>query len=144
MTIAGFRDGYFCDGEQEAAARDIRDAQVDILLVAMSSPKKELFMKRWGAFMEVPVVHGVGGSFDVMAGVTRRAPGWMQRCSLEWFYRLLQEPGRMWKRYLRTNARFLWLGPRCVLCRRDVQPPEGCSWICQPDAAGHVLPDRAS
>jgi len=59
--------------------------------------------------MNVPVCHGVGGSFDVVAGVTKRAPVWMRNCGLEWLYRLLQEPGRMWKRYLVTNSIFVFL-----------------------------------
>ncbi len=130
--VAGFRDGYFGDSEQQEVARAVRDAQPDILLVAMSSPKKELFMKRWGRYMAVPVCHGVGGSFDVMAGVTRRAPGWMQRCGLEWFYRLLQEPRRMWKRYLGTNVRFLCLLPVCILCRRDSRIDDRCRWGQRP------------
>ncbi len=128
MVIAGHRDGYFADEQQEAIACNIRDARPDILLVAMSSPKKELFMKRWGSTMAVPVVHGVGGSFDVMAGVTRRAPGWMQRCGLEWFYRLAQEPGRMWKRYLATNAAFLRRAPACTWCGRAVPEHGKCPW----------------
>jgi N-acetylglucosaminyldiphosphoundecaprenol N-acetyl-beta-D-mannosaminyltransferase len=51
---------------------------------------------------------GVGGSFDVVAGKVKRAPEWMQKAGLEWFYRFLQEPGRMWKRYLVTNSLFIW------------------------------------
>jgi len=89
----------------------------------MTSPKKELFMNRWGDFMNVPVVHGVGGSFDVMAGLTRRAPRWMQRAGLEWFYRVLQEPRRMWKRYLVTNTLFLGLAVRDILNRRQEALP---------------------
>jgi len=107
--IVGYRDGYFREHEYEEVARSVRDAQPDILLVAISSPKKELFMRRWSGLMNVPVCHGVGGSFDVMAGLTRRAPKWMQRSGLEWFYRLLQEPRRMWKRYLVTNVLFTGL-----------------------------------
>ena len=56
--------------------------------------------------MGVPVIHGVGGSFDVVAGKTKRAPIWMQKYGLEWLYRFLQEPGRMWQRYLVTNTLF--------------------------------------
>jgi len=52
---------------------------------------------------------GVGGSFDVIAGITKRAPIWMQKAGLEWFYRFIQEPKRMWKRYLIGNATFIWL-----------------------------------
>jgi N-acetylglucosaminyldiphosphoundecaprenol N-acetyl-beta-D-mannosaminyltransferase len=78
-------------------------------LIAFGTPKKELWVKRYLSAMGVPVIHGVGGSFDVMAGVVRRAPLWMQRSGLEWFFRLLQEPGRMWRRYLVTNALFVLL-----------------------------------
>ena len=53
--------------------------------------------------------YGVGGSFDVLAGRTRRAPRWMQRTGLEWAYRIWQEPGRMWKRYAVTNSIFCWM-----------------------------------
>jgi len=109
MVIAGHHHGYFGDAEQEEVARTIRDARPDVLLVAMSSPKKELFMRCWSEFMDVPVCHGVGGSFDVMAGLTRRAPRWVQRAGLEWLYRLLQEPRRLWKRYVVTNAVFVGL-----------------------------------
>jgi N-acetylglucosaminyldiphosphoundecaprenol N-acetyl-beta-D-mannosaminyltransferase len=59
--------------------------------------------------MHVPFTMGVGGSFDVVAGKTKRAPTWMQRAGLEWFYRFLSEPRRMWKRYLTSNAVFLGL-----------------------------------
>ncbi|NLX13670.1 MAG: WecB/TagA/CpsF family glycosyltransferase [Phycisphaerales bacterium] len=109
MVVAGHRDGYFSEDQHEEVAGAIRASRADILLVAMSSPKKELFMKRWGDFLDVPVTHGVGGSFDVLAGVTRRAPKWMQHCGLEWLYRVIQEPRRMWKRYLMTNTRFVWM-----------------------------------
>ncbi|RPJ85115.1 MAG: glycosyltransferase, partial [Acidobacteria bacterium] len=73
------------------------------------TPKKEIWVGRYLGAMGVPVVHGVGGSFDVFAGLIPRAPVWMQKAGLEWLFRLLQEPGRMWKRYLVTNSLFLGL-----------------------------------
>lgn len=109
VVIAGWRDGYFSESQEAAVVGAIRDCRPDILFVAMSSPKKETFLKRWGDAMAVPICHGVGGSFDVVAGVTRRAPLWMQRTGLEWFYRVCQEPRRMWRRYLTTNTKFLFL-----------------------------------
>ena len=118
VIIAGCRDGYFGDSEAEAIAQDIRSSRADILLVAMPSPRKENFLAKWYGLMDVPVCHGVGGSFDVMAGVTRRAPHWMQNCGLEWLYRLIQEPRRMWKRYLVTNVVFIVLGVRAVIRTR--------------------------
>ena len=103
--LAGRRDGYFSEAEEAEVARQIRDSGADILFVAMSPPRKELFLRRWSDEMGIPVCHGVGGSFDVFAGLTRRAPLWMQRAGLEWLYRIWQEPRRMWKRYLVTIQR---------------------------------------
>lgn len=109
VRIAGYQDGYFKQDQELQVAEDIRDSKADILFVAITPPKKEIFLRKYGKLMEVPVCHGVGGSFDVVAGVTKRAPMWMQRVGLEWFYRVIQEPRRMWKRYLVTNIHFLWL-----------------------------------
>lgn len=105
-VIAGRYHGYFTADEEEAVAGQIADSRADILFVAMTSPKKEKFMARWSARMGVPVVHGVGGSFDVLAGKARRAPQLWQRLGLEWLYRVKEEPGRLWKRYLVTNTLF--------------------------------------
>jgi N-acetylglucosaminyldiphosphoundecaprenol N-acetyl-beta-D-mannosaminyltransferase len=80
-----------------------------MLFVAMSSPRKEVWFAEHGAQIQVPLTMGVGGSIDVLAGVTRRAPRWAQRAGMEWFFRLLQEPGRLGGRYLTTNARFIAL-----------------------------------
>lgn len=107
LKVAGYRDGYFKREEESALAEDIRASGADIVFLAFGSPQKERFVRDWLYRMNVPVVHGVGGSFDVVAGVTRRAPSWMQNSGLEWFYRFLQEPGRLWKRYLITNTEFL-------------------------------------
>ena len=107
--IAGSHHGYFdADGEEEVA-KQIRDSRADVVFVAITSPKKERFMAKWSEVMQVPVVHGVGGSFDVVAGVIGRAPRLWQRLGLEWLFRVLQEPGRLWKRYLVTNVAFLRL-----------------------------------
>jgi N-acetylglucosaminyldiphosphoundecaprenol N-acetyl-beta-D-mannosaminyltransferase len=107
LKVAGYRDGYFKPGQEESVADEIRASGADIIFLAFGSPHKERFVRRWLYRMNVPVVHGVGGSFDVIAGVTKRAPYWMQVAGMEWFYRFLQEPGRMWRRYLFTNAEFL-------------------------------------
>lgn len=109
ISIAGYHDGYFSESDEQKIAENIRGSSADILFVGMPSPKKENFLKEWSGFIQVPVCHGVGGSFDVLAGVTKRAPLWMQRYGMEWFYRLIQEPRKMWKRYLITNIVFIKL-----------------------------------
>lgn len=108
-VLAGRRNGYWDADEEVGIAEMIRDSKPHILLVAMTSPKKENFMGQWDETMQVPIVHGVGGSFDVYAGKVERAPESWQRLGLEWLYRVKQEPGRLWKRYLTTNSKFIWL-----------------------------------
>lgn len=107
--IAGYRNGYFKEEEEEQIAKEISSSGADMLFVALSSPQKEIFVNKYKKLMNVPFVMGVGGSFDVVAGVTKRAPVWMQKVGMEWFYRFIQEPRRMWKRYLVGNSKFLWL-----------------------------------
>ncbi len=75
----------------------------------MSSPKKEHFLGRYEAELKIPFTMGVGGTFDVVAGKVKRAPVWMRNSGLEWFYRFLQEPRRMFKRYFIDDMFFLWL-----------------------------------
>lgn len=108
LKIAGFHHGYFWDDEQ-AVVEKIRVSGARLLFVAITSPKKENFINRWRDELGITFVMGVGGTFDIVAGKTRRAPDWMQKSGFEWFYRLIQEPGRMWRRYLITNSRFAWL-----------------------------------
>ena len=107
LRRAGSRNGYFDEDETDIVVEEIRAAAPDLLFVGISTPKKERFLKRCGEMLSVPVCHGVGGSFDVTAGLTRRAPVLWQKAGLEWFYRLLQEPRRMWRRYLSTNSAFI-------------------------------------
>lgn len=109
VRIAGSRDGYFHDAGSATIAADIARSGADMLFIAMPSPKKEIFLATHGATLGVPVQHGVGGSFDVLGGLTRRAPQVWQRWGLEWLYRVLQEPGRLWRRYLTTNTAFVAL-----------------------------------
>ena len=109
LQIAGYLNGYWKPEEEEAVVAKIRAAKPDILFVAMSSPKKEFFLRQWKAQLQIPFVMGVGGTVDVVAGVVQRAPTWMQRCGLEWLFRLLQEPRRMWRRYLVEDMAFFGL-----------------------------------
>ena len=107
VVLAGRRNGYFSSDEESSIAQQIADAKADVLFVAITSPKKEQFMAKWNETMKVPIVHGVGGSFDVFAGKVQRAPIIWQKMGMEWLYRVMQEPGRLWKRYLVTNTLFL-------------------------------------
>jgi N-acetylglucosaminyldiphosphoundecaprenol N-acetyl-beta-D-mannosaminyltransferase len=109
LRFAGHRDGYFRDDDSERVAAGIREAKPDILLVAISSPRKERWLADHGPSLGVPFAMGVGGAIDVVAGITARAPHWMQRAGLEWFFRFVQEPRRLAMRYLRTNSTFMWL-----------------------------------
>ncbi len=118
LRISGHRNGYFPMEESAEVAEAIRAAGPDLLFVGMSSPRKEVFLERWAAHTGAYVCHGVGGSFDVVAGVTRRAPERWQRLGLEWLYLVKQEPRRLWKRYLTTNTVFLALLAREVFIRR--------------------------
>ncbi len=119
LKLAGFHHGYFWDNEQ-AVVDQIRASGARLLFVAITSPKKENFINKWRDQLGVDFVMGVGGTFDVVAGKVSRAPLWMQNAGLEWLYRVLQEPGRMWKRYLLTNSAFAWL-----LLKEKFKPKEG-------------------
>jgi N-acetylglucosaminyldiphosphoundecaprenol N-acetyl-beta-D-mannosaminyltransferase len=118
LVVAGYRNGYFSKEDNAAIVEDIRAKSPHLLFVAMPSPFKEVFCERYREQLNVPVLMGVGGSFDVLAGEVRRAPQWLRNAGMEWFWRLLMEPRKMWKRYLLTNSEFLWVGGREVVGRR--------------------------
>ena len=108
--IAGYRNGYFEKEDEEKIALQIAESGANILFVAITSPKKEIFLNTYkNNLQNVNFIMGVGGSFDVIAGKVKRAPVWMQNSGLEWLYRVIQEPKRMWKRYLFGNTCFIWL-----------------------------------
>jgi N-acetylglucosaminyldiphosphoundecaprenol N-acetyl-beta-D-mannosaminyltransferase len=109
LQLVGMRDGYFTEAEDAEVAEQVRSARPDILFVAISSPRKEYWLARYGRTIDVPFVMGVGGAIDVVAGITQRAPGPLQRLGLEWAYRLAQEPRRLWRRYAVTNLQFTLL-----------------------------------
>lgn len=109
LTIAGYRNGYWCQEEEADVVEQIKAARADLLFVAISSPKKEHFLGRYQAEMKIPFAMGVGGTLDVATGKVKRAPLWMQKNGLEWFYRFLQEPQRMFKRYFIDDMAFFIL-----------------------------------
>ncbi len=118
LVVAGFRDGYFTAADHEAIVEEVRAARPDLLFIGMPSPFKEVFCERHRARLDVPVIMGVGGSFDVHAGFVRRAPMLFRNVGMEWAWRLLMEPRKMWKRYLTTNSRFVWEAGREIVGRR--------------------------
>jgi N-acetylglucosaminyldiphosphoundecaprenol N-acetyl-beta-D-mannosaminyltransferase len=118
LRIAGFRDGYFGPSEHSEIVEEIRDSGAHMLFVGMPTPFKETWCERHRQRLDVPVIMGVGGSFDVLAGFIKRAPHWVQALGLEWCWRLLMEPRKLWKRYLATNSEFIWLAGREIVSRR--------------------------
>lgn len=86
----------------------INQLKPDFVWVGLGAPKQEIWMAEHKGKINGLMI-GVGAGFDFLAGTTKRAPLWMQRCGLEWFFRLTQDPKRLWKRYLKTNIQFIWL-----------------------------------
>ena len=108
LKVAGHHHGYFWDNEQ-AVVDEIRESGARLLFVAITSPRKEIFINQWKQQFGVNFAMGVGGTFDVVAGKVSRAPYWMQRAGLEWLFRVIQEPRRMFRRYLVSNVKFTWM-----------------------------------
>ena len=114
--LAGHDDSFIkLDQDQPEIVGRINAAKPDVLFVALGNPKQELWMGRNRAKLDVGVMIGVGGTFNFIAGKVKRAPKWMQRCGLEWIYRILQEPGRLWRRYAYGLLKFSWLSFRTSL-----------------------------
>jgi N-acetylglucosaminyldiphosphoundecaprenol N-acetyl-beta-D-mannosaminyltransferase len=94
--------------ERSEVAAMIRAAEPDLVWVGLSTPKQERWMAELCPLLDGPVLLGVGAAFDIHSGNLRQAPGWIQRSGLEWLFRLVMEPRRLWRRYLSNNPRFLW------------------------------------
>lgn len=108
LRISGIADGYFSSAEEPERARAVAESGARLLFVGMGVPRQEHFLEdRWSE-LGVNVAIGVGGSFDVIAGLRRRAPRFVQRIGMEWMFRLVQEPRRLWRRYLVTNTLFTY------------------------------------
>ncbi len=119
LMVAGHHDGYWTEAEEEGLVADIRAARPTYLFLALSSPRKEVWLNEYRHALAIPFVMGVGGSFDVIAGQVGRAPRVVQRAGMEWAWRLGQEPRRMWRRYLFGNAMFIAMVlTEMVRCRR--------------------------
>ncbi len=118
LRIAGVQHGFFAAEEEDAVIERINSSGADILLVAFGAPRQELWLARHRERLAPTVVMGVGGLFDFYSGRISRAPQWMREIGLEWVWRLLQEPGRMWRRYVIGNPLFLYRVWRQA-CGRD-------------------------
>jgi len=115
LRVAGWRDGYFGASDHASIVAEIARLAPHMLFVGMPSPFKETWCERHRIALGVPVIMGVGGTFDVLAGYVRRAPRLLQEVGMEWFWRLAMEPRKMWRRYLYTNTEFLGLAAQEVL-----------------------------
>jgi N-acetylglucosaminyldiphosphoundecaprenol N-acetyl-beta-D-mannosaminyltransferase len=109
LKIAGYQHGYYKEDEMDMIFKNIENSKADMLFLGITSPKRELFINEYFSRSHVKIWKGVGGAFDIFANLTKRAPKWIQNIGMEWFYRLYQEPKRMWKRYLITNTVFVGL-----------------------------------
>ena len=119
LQMVGRHHGYFApDDEEDASSRRSPLAKPDLLFVALETPAKELFLARNRRRLSVPFIMGVGGAFDVLAGVRRRAPAAFRKLGLEWLYRLAQDPRRLARRYVVGNSKFIWL-VACAVARRQ-------------------------
>lgn len=117
IRVVGRRNGYVEAGEMDALAQEIADADADVLLVALGSPRQERWIREYADRTKVGLCLGVGGTLDTLAGTVKRAPLAWQKLNLEWLYRLLRQPSRLWRcrRLLfyaaEVGARFLFVKP---------------------------------
>ena len=99
-----------------------------VVFVALGAPKQEMFIDQYLRNLRIPVAIGVGGSFEIITGVTRRAPKFVQLVGMEWMYRLCQEPHRLWRRYLLGNPQFLWIMSKHLLLGHQAHQARGPVW----------------
>ncbi len=117
LKITGYRDGYFQDEERDQIVDSIAATHSNLLFVGMGSPKQELFIVENLAKMNVNIAMGVGGSFNVFAGIERPAPGWT-KYGLEWLFRSVQDPTKL-KRYMIINSHFVYRFMRYLFTRKS-------------------------
>jgi len=94
--------------EESDLAAQVRESRPHIIWVGLSTPKQERFMAQYIDRLEVPLMFGVGAAFDYHSGRIRDCSRWVKRAGLQWLHRLMQDPKRLWRRYLRSNPAFLW------------------------------------
>lgn len=108
LEIVGIKNGYFKEDDWGEVAREIKESEAQLVFVGITSPLKEYIVENFQKEQHLNCVFmGVGGSFDVISGSIPRAPIWMQKCNLEWLFRVMQEPRRLFKRYFVGNWKFI-------------------------------------
>lgn len=135
LKIAGCHHGYFTPEEEPEIIAEIAARHPGALFVALGIPRQEKWIKAHMQELGVPVCIGVGGSFDVISGLKKRAPRWMQRCGLEWLYRVLKEPSRLPR--LTALPRLLWLTFAYLL-----RPPKESVLMCGEEGQFYPAPDK--
>jgi N-acetylglucosaminyldiphosphoundecaprenol N-acetyl-beta-D-mannosaminyltransferase len=126
LQICGYRDGYF--NWEEMAGKvieEINAVSTDILLVALGAPLQERFIEKYGDLLSAKIILGVGGLFDFYSERIARAPMWMRQIGMEWIFRLIQEPKRMWRRYIIGNPLFIYRVYRWKKTGKKDIHPEG-------------------
>lgn len=108
LRVAGVRDGYFGPDQEPGVIREIAQSGAHLLFVALGAPRQDIWVAEHMGEFQVPVAMGVGGLFDFYSGRIPRAPLWVREMGMEWVYRFIQEPRRMWRRYFVGNVVFLW------------------------------------
>lgn len=106
LPVVGIHDGYFKEADEEPLIKEITESGAKLVLLALGVPKQEKWMYHKLQHLDGVVAMGVGGSFDVMAGMIPRAPKWMQEHRLEWLYRLFKQPSRLMR--MMALPRFMW------------------------------------
>lgn len=107
--IAGSHDGYFTQSDEENVVQEINNSKANILLLGISSPKREIFIDKYKDKLNTQVIINVGGMFDIIAGKTHRAPKWIIGLKIEWLYRFILEPRRLWKKVFIMYPIFIYL-----------------------------------
>ena len=108
-----------CAQSLSAILGEVAAARPHVVFVALGAPKQEMFIDQYLRNLRIPIAVGVGGSFEIITGVTRRAPKLVQHVGMEWMYRLCQEPQRLWRRYLLGNPQFLWIMSRYFILGQE-------------------------
>jgi len=112
--------GIIKEEEEQHWVDKIREQHPHVVFTILGCPKQELFMAKHSHGIDALML-GLGGALPVFLGLQKRAPDWMRKYMLEWLYRLIQEPGRLWKRYFVTNFHFLWLFMGALLKRNNLR-----------------------